>query len=316
MIGNERLAANEDYPIYEAHLIQRWVKICQQTHKCCTRQEKFLPTRLIDVGTTFDPTLLLVLSADVFADDYIALSHCWDLTMPETGRTTSKTLERHKLCIRAQDLPLTFRDFVGVARRLGIRHVWIDSLCIIQDSREDWEKEAAQMADVYSNAIFTVAASASADGRGGCHVHDDVRSFGPVDFEYPVDPDTNPTNADLTNNNPTNINPENQVFRLWSRDTYPVGQILGQDPLMKRGWTLQERELSPRVIHYSRDTIRWECCELRATIEFPWGDYNSFDVGRLLDGGSSARPTLIGGPHNDSKPLADVTKEIVLDGAG
>lgn len=249
------------------------------------------------MGTTAEPKLSLIMSAEVEAMDsvYLALSHCWGLTMPETGRTTSKTLERHKACISVADLPQTFQDFVEISRRLEIRYVWIDSLCIIQDSRQDWEKEAAQMASVYSNAALTISASSSADGRGGCRVSNSVRSYGPLDFEYP--------SSDTPKEDPV------KVFRLWSRDPFPVGQILSSDPLLKRGWTLQERELSPRVIHYSRDTIRWECCELRATVEFPWGDGASFDVGRLFDGGSSARPTLIGPPHNDSKPLNEVTKK-------
>ncbi|KAF4459405.1 heterokaryon incompatibility [Fusarium albosuccineum] len=217
--------------------------------------------------------------------------------MPETGRTTSLTLERHKVSISPADLPQTFQDFIDIARRLDIRYVWIDSLCIIQDSREDWEKEAAQMASVYSMAHLTISASGSADGRGGCRVVDAVRSFGPFDLERHIDSASSSTGESTA------------VFRLWSRDTYPVGQVLTSDPLTKRGWTLQERELSPRIVHYSRDTIRWECCELRATIEFPWGDPGSFDQGRMFDGGSSSRPTTIGPPINDSKPLADVTKQ-------
>jgi hypothetical protein len=33
--------------------------------------------------------------------------------------------------------PQTLKDAVYVTRRLGIRYLWIDALCIIQDSPED-----------------------------------------------------------------------------------------------------------------------------------------------------------------------------------
>jgi hypothetical protein len=258
----------------------------------------FLPTRLIDVGIADEWKLALVLGTEILKNRrYLALSHCWGLAMPESAKTTSSNLHQHMASVSIADLPKTFQEFIGIAQRLGLRYVWIDSLCIIQDSWDDWEKEAAQMGMVYSNAHLTIAASGSADGKEGCHIEDEVRSYGPVDIEYP-DEDKAADSMSSTS-----------MFRMWSRDTYPVGQILSSDPLTSRGWTLQERELSPRVLHYSRDSMRWECYELRASIEFPWGDAASFDVGRLFDGGSSTRPTQIGPPINDSKLLDDITKQ-------
>ncbi|KAI5456044.1 heterokaryon incompatibility protein-domain-containing protein [Mariannaea sp. PMI_226] len=287
--------------LYESELIKRWSSHCLESHNCFAKPEdtRFLPTRLIDVGTTAEPTLRLIRSTEIQSPNrlYLALSHCWGLAMPDAARTVSLTLNSHMISIPAGTLPKTFQDFIDIARRLEIQYVWIDSLCIIQDSREDWEKEAAQMAQVYSTAHLTIAASGSADGRGGCHVEGNVRSYGPVDIECPLD-DSTSEKEDLT-----------KTFRLWSRDTYPVGQILTADPLMKRGWTLQERELAPRIVHYSKDTIRWECREQRATIEFPWGDPASFDVGRLFDGGSSARPTTFGLPASDPSKMEDATKQ-------
>lgn len=69
--------------------------------------------------------------------------------------------------INIDDLPTTFSDAVEVARRLKIRHLWIDALCIIQDSEEDWQIEARKMTDVYSNSVLNIAASAAEDCEGG-----------------------------------------------------------------------------------------------------------------------------------------------------
>ena len=69
--------------------------------------------------------------------------------------------------IPVEDLPRTFRDAVGVTESLGLSHIWIDSLCIFQDHLEDWENEAASMRDVYSNALFNLAATSAKDGSAG-----------------------------------------------------------------------------------------------------------------------------------------------------
>ena len=49
-----------------------------------------------------------------------------------------------------------------------VRWLWIDSLCIIQDSRDDWQREAPMMCDVYQNALLNISADHAVDARGGC----------------------------------------------------------------------------------------------------------------------------------------------------
>jgi hypothetical protein len=263
--SQSRYTQSEDLLQYEACLIRRWADVCFSTHTNCGHGSGFMPTRLLDVGTADNMKISLISTADVHIDDrrYLALSHCWGLTMPDTARTVTATLEKHKVFIQEADLSRTFRDFIGIARRLGIQHVWIDSLCIIQDDGADWEKEASQMASVYSNAYLTIAASSSADGNGGCAVWDSERSVGPLDVDcIPVEADFAPATT-------------NYKFRIWTRNPSPTG--ISNDPLQTRGWTLQERELSPRVVNYCKDTIRWECQSLHASLEFPWDDSLSFN---------------------------------------
>jgi len=64
-------------------------------------------------------------------------------------------------------LPKTFRDAVPVLQQLNVQYLWIDSLCIIQDSDEDWRTEAARMPEVYRNAICNFAASHGANSKSG-----------------------------------------------------------------------------------------------------------------------------------------------------
>ncbi|KAM3088783.1 hypothetical protein ACMFMG_000412 [Clarireedia jacksonii] len=241
--------------------------------------------------------LSLISTADFHINDrrYLALSHCWGLTMPDTARTVTTTLEKHKTSIQEAKLSRTFRDFVEIARRLRIQYVWIDSLCIIQDDAADWEKESSQMASVYSNAYLTIAASSSADGSGGCAVWDSERSLGPLDVDcVPMEADFAPKST-------------NYKFRVWTRNPSPTG--ISNDPLQTRGWTLQERELSPRVVNYCKDTIRWECRGLHASLEFPWDDSLSFNgVHRHFDAEQSVFLPMPGVNRPTESPTDPTTK--------
>jgi hypothetical protein len=88
---------------------------------------------------------------------YAALSYCWGASLPST--TTTANLQAHESGISFDTLPRTLQDAILVVRWMGIEYIWIDCLCILQDSKTDWEHEAARMADVYPNAYLTITAS-------------------------------------------------------------------------------------------------------------------------------------------------------------
>lgn len=95
----------------------------------------------------------------------MTLSHCWGRTQFIT--TTRDTLKQRIAGIALTDLSKTFKDAVSLTRKLGIRYLWIDSLCIIQKDKEDWEREAGKMGAVYSQSFLNIAATSSAEGSGG-----------------------------------------------------------------------------------------------------------------------------------------------------
>lgn len=64
-------------------------------------------------------------------------------------------------------LPTTFRDAIQVTKGLGIRYLWIDSLCIIQDDDVDWKEESSKMASIYQNSFLTICATAAPDDEAG-----------------------------------------------------------------------------------------------------------------------------------------------------
>jgi hypothetical protein len=71
---------------------------------------------------------------DPSRQQYVALSHCWGQAMPDAAKSTQATLQHHLAAIQLANLPLTFIDAILLTRALHIPYLWIDSLCIIQDS--------------------------------------------------------------------------------------------------------------------------------------------------------------------------------------
>ncbi|PSR90871.1 heterokaryon incompatibility protein-domain-containing protein, partial [Coniella lustricola] len=130
----------------------------------------YTPTRLLDVDKAHGNRIFLRLQEDVIAQNgpqagYVTLSHCWD-SSPRPGIAMIEAISRG---IAIDQLPRTFQDAVAATRRLGFGYLWIDSLCILQDSKEDWEREASEMNLVYIKASVTLAADGSRDSRGGLY---------------------------------------------------------------------------------------------------------------------------------------------------
>ncbi|OCL07138.1 HET-domain-containing protein, partial [Glonium stellatum] len=154
---------------------------CERKHKACSITNAPLPTRAIDVGSADSDTLRLVETAGQ-TSKYVALSHCWGKC--RAFLTTRANLNDRKRGFRMADLPGTFRDAVRVVRSLGIRYVWIDSVCILQGDVDDWEIESAKMAGVYENATLVIAAANAADDGEG-FLKERKRQYMPTSDPYP-----------------------------------------------------------------------------------------------------------------------------------
>ncbi|CZR54151.1 uncharacterized protein PAC_04034 [Phialocephala subalpina] len=90
---------------------------------------------------------------------YGALSYCWGYCQNFT--TTKASLPNYILSIDFNALPRTLKDAVTTTRNLGLRYLWVDALCIVQDDREDKDAEITRMGNVYQNAIITIVAANS-----------------------------------------------------------------------------------------------------------------------------------------------------------
>jgi hypothetical protein len=114
--------------------IQGWLRECEQNHPSCPGKPVSSPRRLIDLGVPEPPNAVRKIRLVQDLDKpvkYIALSHCWGAY--RAFLTTKDTLEQKMQSITWNEFPKTFRDAIKVARKLHIRYLWIDSLCILQD---------------------------------------------------------------------------------------------------------------------------------------------------------------------------------------
>jgi hypothetical protein len=228
-------------------IAREWLHDCFWNHGCGTKRGP-LPTRVLALGE--DNENIFLYESEGEKEDYAALSHCWGTAMPIT--TTIATLEQRKHGIPFSELPKTFQDAVIIARRLSVSYLWIDSLCIVQDSESDWQKEAAQMDRVFHGAYFTIAAQGSNDPHGGCFVAGDYRLSKAVSIECP-----GPGGAKGY------VRVRQQGFRPPAHAD-GLAHILAGLPakpsrLSTRGWVLQERLLSRRTLHYTPTELVWEC---------------------------------------------------------
>lgn len=114
-----------------------------------------------DVVRFVDPKSL----EEVAGLKYSTLSYCWD-GKPDLELTTG-TMSSVTNGIETCQLSRTIEDAIWVTKILGMEFIWVDSLCIIQDSPEDWAREALRMSDVYRNCFFSIAARAASSAKDG-----------------------------------------------------------------------------------------------------------------------------------------------------
>jgi hypothetical protein len=210
------------------------------TKKSMTVQDHaFLPFRVLDVGPpdgSHEPYLLETSEQPWKTGYYIALSHCWGKTSPLT--TTLSTYRERLRRIPFAILPPTFRDAVKITRTLGIQYLWIDSLCILQDSEADWQYHSKMMGAVYALSFLTINASASPDSQGGCFAKEPLLSS-PTCVLKPAD------------------SPGDIHFTKYIDETPLDGSQ--KDYTGARGWCLQETLLPKRVVIYGHRVLGWLC---------------------------------------------------------
>ncbi|CCD49581.1 hypothetical protein BofuT4_P096890.1 [Botrytis cinerea T4] len=245
-----------DTTMSDAALAQasKWYCECLLKHTTCTTSPAsgcLMPTRLLRIDEDEKHARLVVTKEKVAqVSHYSTLSHCWGDS--DILKLTISNLESFKAGISLEQLPKTFIEAIFVARKLSIPYIWIDSLCIIQDSDDDWQTESVSMEDVYGNSILNIMATVSKNSHEGLS-----RSRDPKMLELCPAIQSKWEDA------------ENDLFYLFNKEIW--NDRLYSGPLLKRGWVLQERVLSPRSLHFCDSELLWECREMASCETYPAG---------------------------------------------
>lgn len=160
---------------------------------------------------------------------------------------TTENIGRLKKQIPFLDLPKTFSDALQFIKAIGISFIWIDSLCIIQDSVKDWESESKTMLQVYRHAECNLAAAGSEDSHGGLFSERNYAILPSGWFE-------------MDNNIPEVKGTWCALPTFYFKEAFD--KQIGSSRLMSRGWVFQERAASRRVIAFGQDQVFWDCSEL------------------------------------------------------
>ncbi|KAI9771978.1 MAG: hypothetical protein M1839_002571 [Geoglossum umbratile] len=219
--------------------VAEWLIECNSKHSCSPPGRLPPPKRLIRIFAGKDTYAGSLIETDrLVSYQYAALSYCWGGA--STLKTVRSSFELLKRGIPRSELPKTINDALEIAKWLQLKYIWIDSLCIIQDTYQDWHEQAAQVAEIYEGAYITIAASGASDCNTGCMreretsqeihgVHDCGTLF--------------------------------SVFvrrRLGHRFLFHSDNTGGY-PLFSRGWCFQERLLSRRILHFTPTELVFEC---------------------------------------------------------
>ena len=250
--------------------VEPWLQRCRDEHPSCGPSDMhWHPTRLLDFlspASQYADKVRLISLPDGEEAQYAALSHRWGDFLPMQLTTSNKA--ELEAGIEVAGLPKTFRDALHLARRLDL-YLWIDSLCIVQDSREDWEREARVMGMVYANAEVTIAATGARNSLDGLFFDRQPSWVRPCIVERrPWD------------------NKAKRSIVLVDYDVWADG--IDAMSLNKRAWVVQERHLSRRVIHCSREQLFWECRSAVACEAYPNGPLSC--VGGSLRSESEEQP--------------------------
>jgi hypothetical protein len=241
-------------------LARHWLHVCQHQHMECTRKDQpsWYPSRLLRVDLSM--VYLTIPSLDPPEGPYATLSYCWGKAPIDV--LTPGNFENFQRGRPVESFPPTFRDCFITINKLGLRSVWIDSFCIVQGAsaeiEKDWKLEASRMEEVFSNSYLNIGASHGHDSSEGCFKERKSpqessltwRPFGERSVTIALKRGHSSDESDLKIGKAKDDEGENYSQMQSEFDSHH---------LFTRGWVIQERLLAPRMLHFGKEQLWWQC---------------------------------------------------------
>lgn len=212
---------------------------------------------MLELNPNHENGVRLIETLDRKKGRYACLSYCWGISKTQAGQTKRSNLSRHLKGISLSYLPSTVVDAIHLCHKLGIQYLWVDRLCIVQDDKEDWAREASKMCDIYSRSTLTISvpicrksSQSPLEERHKWWLRKQSH-FGIIEF---TDEKSNSKSSLWLHRRFRRRDPWvfEEEWRLFCEVSKDKNHWLG------RGWTFQEWVLSPRVLHIDSMTI-WDC---------------------------------------------------------
>ncbi|KAI1387482.1 HET-domain-containing protein [Hypoxylon trugodes] len=240
---------------FDLQWVRRWINTCRADHgDACERADVGLGStleriRFIDVQQR---CIVTFTGVQLSSYEYITLSYVWGGPQ-ELRLTSSNKNQMAQQGSLAKHLPQTIEDSILVAEYLETRYIWVDSLCIIQDDDGDKAIQIGAMSQIYGFAHLTIIAASSSNVHGGLPgLRPGSRSQ--EQQEIIVLPESK-------NEMTGDILPALSLMTALDPLANPSEHFLERTPWNSRGWTMQERVLSRRILVFMPEQVYWICRE-------------------------------------------------------
>ncbi|KAF2647024.1 HET-domain-containing protein [Lophiostoma macrostomum CBS 122681] len=235
-------------------MIKDWLSTCVKNHTRCNRAWAPSPTRLVKVldrngnnmAKLVESTDELI-SGELDVDTYAILSHSWGANRSVISTLIVENQQELMHSINVSNLCPTFQDAITIARGIGLAYIWIDALCIIQNSTDDWQHESAMMSAYYQGCKVMISAFSSSSASDRIL---QSRDLGPM------------TRVEIHGRYlgiRRLLENADSVASHLENNTYSIRDKILRRPLSERAWTFQEYASAPRIIHFTRDQVIWQC---------------------------------------------------------
>ncbi len=236
-----------------------WLQRCEDEHPLCRRAElEKLPKRVIDVGIESEEPRVYISHQERLP--YAALSYCWG--HDQNIRLLSTSINEYAERLPVALIPQTIADAILAARRMNVQYLWVDSLCILQDSDADLRQELSDMGAIYANAWVTIAAKDSPTCTSGLFYERNWPTSAIVPLGIRLPSKTMERSAGIYGRGRMKNTRTSCTNRLMAIPGHRVPYSRDEPAVLEtRAWALQQELLSHRMLNFGQIELSFTCLE-------------------------------------------------------